>query len=345
MRVPRMCGLVVCTFFVLSGVVAMAAPPASGYHLIKKVPLGKAAGGAEYFDYIAVDPDARRIYVSHGAEVVVVDADNFSVVGKIPGLKRCHGVAVVPELGKDYITDGDAASVVLFDTKSLKKTGEIKSYPDTDAIVYDPASKLIFTFNGDSKNSTVIDPAKETVVKAMDMGGSPEQAAVDGKGMLYDNNAETNEVVAIDTKALAIKARWKVAPAGEPIAMALDQEHRRLFSAGRGPTMLVMMDADSGKVIQSFPISEGVDSSVFDPNSNTVFASSRAGKIHVFHEDSADKLSALDPIETEYGAKTMAIDPKTHNLFLSTSDFGPVTGPKARRPAIFGTAHLLIYGK
>jgi hypothetical protein len=143
MRVSRMCGLVACTLFVLSGVAAMAAPPASGYHLIKKVPLGKAASGAEYFDYIAVDPDARRIYVSHGAEVVVVDADNFSVVGKIPGLKRCHGVAVVPELGKGYITDGDAASVVVFDTRSLKKTGEIKSYPDSDAIVYDPASKLI----------------------------------------------------------------------------------------------------------------------------------------------------------------------------------------------------------
>lgn len=345
MRVSRTCGLVVCTFFVLSGVVAMAAPPASGYHLIKKVPLGKAASGAEYFDYIAVDPDARRIYVSHGAEVVVVDADNFSVVGKIPGLKRCHGVAVVPELGKGYITDGDAASVVVFDTKSLKKTGEIKSYPDTDAIVYDPASKLVFTFNGDSKNSTIIDPAKDTVVKPLDLGGAPEQAIPDGKGIIYDNIADTNEVVVIDTHSLTIKSRWKVAPAGEPVAITLDKEHERVFSSGRGPALLVMMDADGGKVIQSFPISEGVDSSVFDPDSDTVFASSRAGKIHVFHEDSADKLSALDPIETEYGAKTMAIDPKTHNLFLSTSDFGPAAGPKARRPAISGTAHLLIYGK
>jgi DNA-binding beta-propeller fold protein YncE len=345
MRVSRTRGLLVCTFFVLSGVVAMAAPPASGYHLIKKVPLGKAAGGAEYFDYIAVDPDARRIYVSHGTEVVVVDADNFSVVGKIPGLKRCHGVAVVPELGKGYITDGDAASVVVFDTKSLKKTGEIKSYPDTDAIVYDPASKLVFTFNGDSKNSTIIDPAKDTVVKPLDLGGAPEQAIPDGKGIIYDNIADTNEVVVIDTHALAIKSRWKVAPAGEPVAISLDKEHERVFSSGRGPALLVMMDATGGKVIQSFPISEGVDSSVFDPGSDTVFASSRAGKIHVFHEDSADKLSALDPIETEYGAKTMAIDPKTHNLFLSTSAFGPAAGPKARRPAISGTAHLLIYGK
>jgi hypothetical protein len=345
MRVSRTCRLAVAIFFACCGVVAMASPPEGGYHLIKKVPLGKAPGGTEYFDYITVDADARRIYVSHGAEIKILDADNFSVVGTISGLKRSHGVALVPELGKGFITDGDAASVVVFDMKTFKKTGEIKSSPDTDAIVYDPASRLIFTFNGDSKNSTLIDPAKETVVKTMDMGGSPEQAAADGKGTLYDNNAETNEVVVIDTKALAIKARWKVAPAGEPVAMALDKEHRRIFSSGRGPARLVMMDADSGKVLQSFPVSDGADTNVFDPDSGTLFTSTRAGKIHVFHEDSADKLSQAEIIDTEYGAKTMAMDPKTHNLFLSTSDFGPAAGPKGRRPAISGTAHLLIYGR
>jgi len=340
-----MCRLAVCTFFVLCGVVGLAAPPVSGYHQIKKVPLGKAAGGAEYFDYITIDANAHRVYVSHGSEIKILDADNFSVVGTISGLKRSHGVALVPEFGKGFITDGEAASVVVFDMKTSKKTGEIKSSPDTDFIVYDPASKLLFTFNGDSKNSTVIDPAKETVVKAMDMGGSPAQAAVDGKGTLYDNNADPNEVVVIDTKALAIKARWKVAPAGEPVAMALDQEHRRLFSAGRGPTMLVMMDADSGKVLQSFSVSDGADTNVFDPASGMLFTSTRAGKMHVFHEDSADKLIQVQTIDTEYGAKTMAMDPKTHNLFLSTSDFGPAAGPKGRRPAISGTAHLLIYGQ
>src|ERR1700686_4275444 len=244
MRVSRMCGLVVCTFFVLSGVVAMAAPPASGYHLIKKIPLGKAAGGAEYFDYITVDADARRVYVSHGAEVDVLDADNFSVVGTISGLKKCHGVAVVPELGKGFITDGDAESVVVFDIKSLKKTGEIKSYPDTDAIVYDPASKLMFTFNGESKNSTVIDPAKATVVKTLDLGGAPEQAVPDGKGIIYDNIADSDVVAVIDTHSLTVKSRWKVAPEGEPVAIALDPAQGRLFSASRCPALLVMMDVD-----------------------------------------------------------------------------------------------------
>src|SRR6202023_1518153 len=313
-------------------VVALAAPPASGYHLLKKVPLPKAAGGGEYFDYITVDADARRVYISHGAEVDVLDADNFSVVGTISGLKKCHGVAVVPELGKGFITDGDAETVVVFDLKSLKKTGEIKSYPDTDAIVYDPASKLVFTFNGDSKNSTVIDPAKETVVKVIDMGGAVEQGVTDGKGLLYDNNEEKTDIAVVDTAALTIKSRWPVAPAGTPVAIAIDREHRRIFSSGRKPQFVVMMDADSGKVLQSLPISSGVDGNVFDPDSGLLFVATRAGKLHIFHEDSPDKLTEVETLNTEFGAKTMNIDEKTHNLFLTTADFGPA--PQLQRKKI-----------
>src|SRR6202790_825098 len=238
-------------FFALSGTVVMAGPPGSGYHLIKKVPFGAAPGGGAYFDYVTVDSDARRVYLSHGTEVKVLDADNFSPVGTVSGLKRCHGVVVLPELGKGFITDGDAARVAVFNLKTLKITGEIKSSPDTDSIVYDPASKLIFTFNGDSKNATVIDPVKETVVKVIDMGGAPEQPVADGKGTIYDNNEEKNDVAVVDTHTLTIKARWPVAPAGAPAAIAMDREHRRLFSSGRKPQFVVMMDADTGKVIKS----------------------------------------------------------------------------------------------
>src|ERR1700719_3866560 len=149
-------------FFALVGTVVMAGPPGSGYHLIKKIPLGAAPGGGEYFDYVTVDSAARRFYLSHGSEVKVLDADNFSVVGTITGLKKCHGVVVLPKLGKGFITDGEAANVTIFDLKTLKVTGEIKSAKDTDSIFYDPAAKLIFTFNGDSANSTVIDSAKGT---------------------------------------------------------------------------------------------------------------------------------------------------------------------------------------
>ena len=336
--------------FALLGTVALASPPGPGYHLIKKVSLGAAPGGGEYFDYVTVDSAARRVYLSHGAEVKVLDADNFSVVGTISGLKRCHGVVVLPELGKGFITDGDAETVAVFDLKTLKITGEIKSSPDTDSITYDPASKLIFTFNGDSKNSTVIDPVKETVVKVIDMGGAVEQPVADGKGTLYDNNEEKSDVAVVDTHTLTVKARWPVAPAGTPVAMEMDREHRRLFSSGRKPQFLVMMDADNGKDIQSLPISSGVDPNVFDPEAGLLFVSTRVGKLHIFHEDSPDKLTEVETVNTEFGAKTMGLDPKTHNLFLATADFGAPPAPTKKNPhperkAIPGTFRVLIYGR
>jgi DNA-binding beta-propeller fold protein YncE len=336
--------------FALLGAVVLASPPGSGYHLIKKIPLGAAPGGGEYFDYVTVDSAARRVYLAHGAEVKVLDADNYSVVGTISGLKRCHGLIVLPELGKGFITDGDAAKVMVFDLKTLKITGEIKSSEDTDSIVYDPASKLIFTFNGDSKNSTVIDPVKETVVKVIDMGGAVEQPVTDGKGTLYDNNEEKNDVTVVDTASLTIKSRWPVAPAGTPVAMAMDREHRRLFSSGRGPQFLVVMNADNGKVIQSLPISSGVDANVFEPETGLLFVSTRVGKLHIFHEDSPDKLTEVETLKTEFGAKTMNIDPKTHNLFLATADFGPAPAPTKKNPhperkPIPGTFRVLIYGR
>src|SRR3984893_17604105 len=237
--------------FVLSlpllGLAALASPPEGGYHLIKSVPIGAAPGDAEYFDYVTVDPSARRVYIAHGAEVKVLDADNFSVVGSITGFKRCHGVALVPELNKGFIADGDGARVMVFDIKTLKITGEIKTYPDTDSIIYDPGSKTVFSFNGDSKNASVIDPVKETMIKTIDMGGAPEQPVADGKGTMYDNNKDTSDVVVIDTQTLAVKARWSIKPAGQGVAIALDPEHRRLFAAGRNPATLGTMDGDNGE--------------------------------------------------------------------------------------------------
>jgi YVTN family beta-propeller protein len=345
MNVPCTARLATCICLVLVGNIALASPAGSGYHLVKSIPLGAAPGDAEYFDYISVDSAGRRIYIAHGAEVKVLDADNFTLVGSISGLKRCHGVALVPELNKGFITDGDAAKVFVFDIKTLKTTNEIKTYPDTDSITYDPSSKLVFTFNGDSKNSSVIDPAKETVIKTIDMGGGPEQAVADGKGMIYDNNEETSELVVIDAHTLTVKTRWSVKPAGQAVALAFDSEHHRLFSAGRGPTLLIMMDADSGKVLQSFPITAGVDANIYDPATGLVFSSTRAGVLHVFHEDSPNKLTPVEEIKTEYGAKTMGFDPKTHNLFLVTSDFTEPSGPKGVRKAIKGTARVLIYGR
>ena len=332
---------------------ALTVSAAGGYHLIKKVPLAAAPGGSEYFDYIFVDPEARRVYVSHGTEVVVLNADDYSLAGTISDsrFKRVHGVALVKPLNKGFISDGEAQSAFVFDLKTLKVTGEVKTnQPDTDSIIYDPASKYIFTFNGDSHNSTVIDPAKEAVVKNIDLVGAVEFPAVDGKGMVYDNNEAKNDVVAIDSKTLTIKARWPVAPEGQAVALAIDAKNRRLFSAGRNPQFMVMMDADKGNVIQSFPITAGVDAVQFEPATAMVFVSTREGMIHIYHEDTPDKLSEVETVKTEYGAKTMGVDPKTHNLYLSTSDFDPPAAPTEKQPhplprAKPGNFRVLVYGR
>jgi DNA-binding beta-propeller fold protein YncE len=349
MNVPRLGRPAVCLSILVFGIRILAIPPTGTYHLLKKISLRAAPGGREYFDYLTVDASARRVYVSHGTEVKVIDADTGAVIGSISGLKRCHGIALVNESGKGFITDGDAGKVVVFDIASLKVTGEVKTERDADAIIYDPASKRIFSFNGDPHDVTVINPADGSVVKSIPLGGSPEYAVADGQGTVYDNLEDKNELVAIDSRALTIKARWPVAPAGGPTALAMDREHRRLFSAGRNPQMLVMIDADNGKVIQSFPISAGADASVYEPETGRVFVSTREGMIHVFHEDSPGKLSEVETVKTEYGAKTMALDPKTHNVYVTTADFAPAAGasapqPNPRRRAVPGTFHLMIYG-
>ncbi len=192
-----------CLFFL--GLNVAAAPPDGGYHLLKKIPLGAAPGGGEYFDYIAVDAPSRRVYLSHGTEFIVLNADSGALIGKITGLKRDHGVAIVPALGRGFISDGDAGQAAIFDLKTLKITGAVKADRDADSILYDPSSKRVFVFNGEPKSSTVIDPATGTVVSTIPLGGSPEQAVADGKGTIYDNLEDTGEVIALDTHTLKIK--------------------------------------------------------------------------------------------------------------------------------------------
>lgn len=336
---------------VLPGIFALALAATGGYHLIKTYPFGAAEGSTrEYFDYIMVDPSARRVYVSHGTEIKVLNADTGALVGNITGLKQDHGVAVATEFDRGFITDGAQGKVITFDLKTLKVTGEVKADKDADSIVYDPASKRVFAMNGDPNSSTVIDAKTATVVGTIELGGGPEFAVADGKGTVFVNLEDKNQVVAIDSHTLKIKSRWPVAPAGGPTALAMDLQHRRLFSAGRNPQMLVVMDADSGKVIQSFPISAGVDAAAYEPETGLIFASTREGMIHIFHEDSPDKFSEVETVKTQFGAKTMGLDTKTHNLFVDTADFGEPPAPTAERPhpqraAIPGTFRVLVYGR
>ncbi len=327
----------------------MAAAP--GYHLLKKYSFGAAEGATrEYFDYITVDSAARRVYLSHGTEIKVIDADSGALITNITGLKQDHGVAVASEFGRGFISDGAQGKAIIFDLQSLKVTGEAKADKDADSIVYDPFSKRVFVMNGDPHSSTVIDAKSGSVVGTIDLGGGPEFAVADGNGTVYVNLEDKSELVAIDSRSLKIKSRWPLAPAGAPTALAMDVQHHRLFSAGRNPQMLVVLDSDSGKVLQSFPISAGVDAAAFEPETGLLFVSTREGMVHVFHEDSPDKFSEAETIKTEYGAKTMGLDTKTHNLFLDTADFAPAPAPTAerphpQRPAIQGTFHVLVYGK
>jgi YVTN family beta-propeller protein len=337
-------------FICLIAAFALAAPK-SVYHLLNKYPLPAAEGSTrEYFDYITVDSSARRVYLSHGTEIVIIDADTGKLVANITGLKQDHGVALAPEFNRGFISDGGAGKVVIFDLKTLKPAGEAKADKDADSIVYDPASKRVFVMNGDPNSATVIDAKSGNAAGTINLGGAPEFAVSDGKGTVYVNLEDKNEVVAIDSQKLTIKSRWPVAPAGSPTALAIDQAHRRLFSAGRNPQMLVVMDADSGHVIQSFPISAGVDAAAYEPETGLIFASTREGMIHIFHEDSPDKFSEVETVKTEFGAKTMGLDSKTHRLFVDTADFGPPSKPTADRPrpqrmAIPGTFHVLVYGR
>ena len=331
-------------------------PPDGGYHLLKTILVATGAGWRQYTNYsFSGRRGTPRVCVARrggrGAECRRLFSGR-----KNQQVQRCHGVALAPKLGKGFITDGDSREgatvqeVVIFDLKTLKVTGRVSTgQVDTDAIISDPASGLVFTFNGDSHNSTVIDPVKQSVITNIDLIGKVEFPAVDGKGILYDNNPEKNDIVAIDTRTNTVKSRWPTAPAGAPTSMAMDVKNRRLFSAGRGPQFVIMMNADTGKVIQSYPISEGVDANAFDPSTGMLFVATRVGMLHIYHEDSPDKLSEVESVKTG-GGQTLQVDPKTHNVFLSTSDFNPPAAPTEKQPHPLATAkpgnfRVLVYGK
>src|SRR5258707_13767624 len=237
---------------------ALANPPEGGYHLLKKYDLGAAPGGKEYWDYVTFDAATRRMDISHNAKVKVVDADSGAVVGSIPDLKRVHGIALVSDLGRGFISDGGADEAVVFDLKTLKVTNHIKTGGNPDCIIYDPASKHVFTMNGKTNDSSVIDPSSLAVIATIPMGGRPEYAVADGKGMIYDNIEDKNEVVALDSRANTVKARWPIAPAEQATAMDMDVQHHRLFIGGRNK-LPAIKDAHNRKNLPTLSLRSRVD--------------------------------------------------------------------------------------
>jgi len=307
-------------FLSLVATAALATPP-SGYHIIKKVPIPGAGG----WDYVTVDDVARRVYVSHATQVEVLNADTFELVGTIPNTPGVHGIAVASEFGRGFITAGKSDSVIIFDLKTLKALGEVKVGKKPDAIMYGPATKHVFAMNGDSDSTTVINAADGNVVGTIDLGGGPEFAVADGKGNVYINLEDKAETVHIDSNTLKVLHHWPLAPGKTATALAFDPQTRRLFAGCRGGQLMVVLDADTGKVITTAPIGERVDAAAFDPATKLVFQSTGGGTIAVFLQDSADKYTLLENIVTNPGSKTMGLDPKTHRLFVPANIGGTFT--------------------
>jgi DNA-binding beta-propeller fold protein YncE len=297
--------------------VCATALAADGYQVTKKIPIP----GQGSWDYLAVDESARRVYVSHGTQVEVLDADSGAIVGKIPDTPGVHGIAIAADLGRGFISDGQAAKVTIFDLKTLRTIGQVPTGQKPDAIIFDPASSRIFAFNGGSNSATVIEAADGKVAGTIDLGGGPEFAVADGKGYVYDNLEDESLVLKINSKTLKVEQRWPTAPCASPSSMAMDRPNRRLFLGCRSKVMAVM-NADSGQVITTLPIGDHVDATAFDADSRLIFNSNGEGTISVVHQDSSDKYSVVGTVKTLPRAKTMALDPKTHQLFLSTAESG-----------------------
>jgi len=324
---------------------AGAQPGDSGYQLKKKIKLGGEGG----WDYLAFDSATRRLFISRGTKVMVVDVDAEKQVGEIPDTAGVHGIALAPELNKGFTSNGRGNNVTVFDLKTLATLDHVATGQNPDAIVYDPATKRVFTMNGRSNDATAIDAQTGQVAGTVALGGRPEFAAADGKGHVYANIEDKSEIVEIDSKKLTVTAHWPLAPCEEPSGLAMDTNGRRLF-AGCSNKMMAVVDAESGKVLATPPIGQGVDANGFDPGTKFAFASNGEGTLTVVHEDSPAKFSVVEDVTTQRGARTMALDPKTHEVFLVTAEFGPrpeptQENPRPRPPMIPDTFTVLVFGR
>jgi DNA-binding beta-propeller fold protein YncE len=327
----------------VAAVVLAAAGP--GYHVVKTSQLGGDGG----WDYLTVDATKRRLYISRSTHVMVVDVDSGKSVGDIPDTPGVHGIALAPELGRGFTSNGREGTVSIFDIKTLATSSKVKVGDNPDAILYDPVTKRVFTFNGKSQDSTAIDAAKGTVLGTIKLDGKPEFAASDGKGEVFVNIEDKSELVAIDPNKLEVKAKWPLAPCTEPSGLAMDRKNRRLF-VGCDNKMMAIVNADSGKVLATLPIGEGVDATAFDDETGFAFASCGEGVLTVVHEESSDKFILAENVPTQQGARTMALDSKTHNVFSVTAKFGPPPAPTEdnphpRRSIVPDSFVVLVIGK
>lgn len=327
-----------------SAVLASSVPPAD-YHVLHRYVLG----GDQGWDYLAMDGAARRVYVSHGDAVVVLDADSGKPVGHIDHLQGVHGIALAPAMHRGWISNGRSGEVTVFDTATLKVSATLKATGENpDAILYDPASERVFTFNGRSSNATAFDAHSGKVLATLALPGKPEFAVSDAAGHVWVNIEDKNQLVELDPKAAAVRATWSLAPCDSPSGLALDAKHRRLFSVCDNQTMTVL-DADSGHRVASVPIGKGPDAATFDAARELIYSSNgESGTLTVVHEDDPDHYRVIATVPTQTTARTATLDPKTGHLFLSTAQFAAHTeqgGAHHRPPLVPGSFTVLEVGR
>jgi len=332
-------------FLFLTTAAILAGAAGGGYHVITKFQIGGEGG----WDYATADSDARRLYVSHGTQVEVLDLDSGTLLNTIKDTPGVHGIAIAADLNRGFISAGRANKVKIFDLKTLKTTGEATTGRNPDAILYDPASKRVFAFNGGTANATVIDARSGKVDGTIQLGGRPEFATADGAGNVYVNLEDKSAVVKIDSQQMTAGDKWPLAPCEEPSGMAIDAQHHRLF-IGCSNKMMAVVNAENGKVITTLPIGQGVDANGFDPGTGLAFSSNGEGTLTVVQEDKPGKFKVMENVKTQRGARTMALDLKTHNVLLPVADFGPPPPPPPDqprpRPAIMaGSFAVLVVGQ
>ena len=326
------------TLMMLIAMTALAAQSSSSYVVTHSYVLG----GDGSWDYIVPDPPEHRVFIARQTRLMVVDEDHGTLLGEVTGINGAHGTAIATRTGHGFATSGNDQSVLMFDLKTFKILGKIPAAEDADAIVYDGVSNRVFTLNGDAHSSTVIDPTQGTVITNIPLVGKPEYGASAGDGKVYANLTDTNEVVEIDAKTATVSRRWPTAPCTQPVSMAIDAAHHRLFSGCRGGQMAVS-DYQAGRIVTTLPIGKGVDGAGFDPAYGDAFASNADGTLTVIHEDSPDQYRVVQSVPTPQGARNMGLDPTNHRIFIVSAQFGPApaTG-RGRAPVLPGSFTMTV---
>jgi DNA-binding beta-propeller fold protein YncE len=327
----------------VAGMALAAAAP--GYKVMNTYRIGGDGG----WDYLTADASARRLYISRATHVIVLDLDSGKTVGDIADTPGVHGIALAPELGRGFTSNGREGTVSIFDLKTLATSSKVKVGDNPDAILYDSATKRVFTFNGKSQDSTAIDATNGSVLGTIKLDGKPEFSASDGKGEIFVNIEDKSELTAIDANKLEVKTKWPLAPCQEPSGLSIDRKNRRLF-VGCANKMMAVVDGDTGKVLATPAIGEGVDATSFDEETGLALASCGEGVLTVIREESRDKFSVAESVPTQQGARTMALDSKTHNVYVVTAKFGPppaatADNPHPRRTILPDSFVVLVLGK